>query len=82
MRSVHLATPLLGLLILIGAPAALAKKDTPDVRVDANGRRKSMAAGNPFSSLGSLPDLEEIRSSFVRIWRVALAERDWREPDQ
>ena len=40
MRSVHLATPLLGLLILIGSPAALAKKDTPDVRVDSNGLPK------------------------------------------
>jgi len=40
MRSGHLAAPLLGLLILMGAPAALAEKDTPDVRVDSNGLPK------------------------------------------
>ena len=40
MRAVRLATPLLGLLIFLGAPAALAKTDTPDVRVDSKGLPK------------------------------------------
>jgi hypothetical protein len=40
MRAVPLAAPLPGLLILIGAPAALAKKDTPDVRADSHGLPK------------------------------------------
>lgn len=40
LHTVRLATPLLGLLILFGAPAALAKKETPDVRVDSKGLPK------------------------------------------
>ena len=40
MRAVHLTIPLLGLLIFVGAPEALAKKSTPDVRVDSNGLPK------------------------------------------
>jgi hypothetical protein len=40
MHAVRLATPLLGLLIIIGAPAALAKTETPDIRVDSDGLPK------------------------------------------